>query len=63
MSEINTAGEKVIPFIDMCPYCQLTTAGNHQLNCPSFIWNKEDIEMAEMGMDEYNKNLLEEDKA
>jgi len=67
MKYITTDG-KEYDFPEMCPYCEMNTGG-HQFNCPLYrnfqLWNefaREDIELAEMGMDEYNKILQREDK-
>jgi len=37
---ISTTDGKEFLIPDMCPYCQLDTAGNHDLKCPSFGTDK-----------------------
>ena len=61
----------------MCGYCSIDTAGNHKYRCPlpknnyqtnysyEILFSEyaaEDIYMAELGMNEYNKQLLMIDK-
>ena len=33
---ITTTDGRDYEYLDMCPYCRITTEGNHQWNCPAF---------------------------
>lgn len=36
MYEYDTGGQRRYTIPDMCPYCQLDSAGNHQPDCPLY---------------------------
>ena len=47
----------MITKVDMCPYCQVNSGGEHESACPM----KEGIELANMGIGEYREWLDRED--
>jgi len=52
------------PFYDMCGYCQMSTAGQHQPNCPLFqqqigegyrLMQKANLELSELFLPIFNE--------